>query len=221
VRNPLAVRSRELRRAVSLTCALVFGSCLTGLLTGCASSSQGAIEVDQLKDLPDPSSASREYVIGIGDVLNIQVYTPDQRDERVSGRMSVRADGRISIQFINEIEAAGKTALKLASDIENGLKSQIRQPLVTVTVEVSSPLSISVLGEVTKPGVTSLPPNAGVADALAAAGGLTQFAHKSRIYVVRPRPQPTRIHFTYDSLTKSAGKASQFRLQPGDVLIVE
>ena len=113
--------------------------------------------------------------------------------------MSVRADGRISIQFINEIEAAGKTALKLASDIENGLKSQIRQPLVTVTVEVSSPLSISVLGEVTKPGVTTLPPNAGVADALAAAGGLTQFAHKNRIYVVRPRPQPTRIHFTYDS----------------------
>jgi polysaccharide export outer membrane protein len=177
--------------------------------------------VDQLKDLPDASSASREYVIGIGDVLNIQVYTPDQRDERVSGRMNVRADGRISIQFINEIEAAGKTALKLASDIENGLKSQIRQPLVTVTVEVSSPLSISVLGEVNKPGVTTLPPNAGVADALAAAGGLTQFAHKGRIYVVRPRPQPTRIHFTYDSVTKTAGKASQFRLQPGDVLIVE
>ena len=59
-----------------------------------------------------------------------------------------------------------------------------------------------------------------VADALAAAGGLTQFAHKNRIYVVRPRPQPARIHFTYDAVTKSAGKASQFRLQPGDVLIV-
>jgi polysaccharide export outer membrane protein len=90
-----------------------------------------------------------------------------------------------------------------------------------VTVEVSSPVSISVLGEVTKPGVTALPPNAGVADALAAAGGLTQFAHKNRIYVVRTRPQPTRIHFTYDALTKSVGRASQFRLQPGDVLIVE
>jgi polysaccharide export outer membrane protein len=204
-----------------LTCALALGSCLTGLVTACASGSQGAIEVDQLKDIPDPSSASREYVIGIGDVLNIQVYTPDQRDERVSGRMSVRSDGRISIQFINEIEAAGKTALKLASDIENGLKSQIRQPLVTVTVETSSPMSISILGEVTKPGVTALPPNAGVADALAAAGGLTQFAHKNRIYVVRPRPQPTRIHFTYDAVTKSAGPASQFRLQPGDVLIIE
>jgi len=221
VRNPLALRSLELRRAVRLTCLLACGGCLTGLLIGCASGTQGSIEVDQLKDVLDTAAAAKEYVIGIGDVLNIQVYTPDVRDERVSGRMSVRADGRISIQFLNEVEAAGKTALKLASDIENGLKSQIRQPLVTVTVEVSSPLSISVLGEVTKPGVTVLPPNAGVADALAAAGGLTQFAHKNRIFVVRPRPQPTRIHFTYDALTKSAGRASLFRLQPGDVLIVE
>jgi len=221
VRNPLADRSHEARRALLLPCAIALASCLTGLSTGCAGSSQGAIEVDQLKDIQDPSSASREYVIGIGDVLSIQVYTPDQRDERVSGRMSVRSDGRISIQFLNEIEAAGKTALKLAGDIEEGLKSQIKQPVVSVTVEVSSPISISVLGEVSKPGVTSLPPNAGVADALAAAGGLTQFAHKNRIYVVRPRPQPQRIHFTYEALTKRVGPASQFRLQPGDVLIVE
>jgi polysaccharide biosynthesis/export protein len=220
VRNPLAVQVRELRRGLRLTGALALSSCLTGLLIACASGSRGAIEVDQLKDAVD-ASAAHEYVIGIGDALSIQVYTPDQRDERVSGRMSVRSDGRISMQFINEIQAAGKTALGLAHDIETGLKSQIKEPLVTVTVDVSSPLSISVLGEVTKPGVQTVPPNAGVADALAAAGGLTQFAHKNGIFVVRARPQPQRIHFTYDALTKSVGRASLFRLQPGDVVVVE
>ena len=90
-----------------------------------------------------------------------------------------------------------------------------------MTVDVSSPLSISVLGEVTKPGVQTLPPNAGVADALAAAGGLTPFAHRNRIFVVRARPAPIRIHFTYDTLTKGAGRAPLFRLQPGDVVVVE
>ena len=202
-------------------CVLVFVSCLAGLMTACASSSLGTIEVEQLKEDMDSSAATREYLIGVGDILSIQVYTPEERDERVSGRMTVRTDGRITLQFVNEIDAAGKTALKLAGDIETALKSQIREPQVTVVVEQSSPLSVSVLGEVSKPGLAALPPNAGVADALAAAGGLTLFAHKNRIYVVRTRPQPIRIHFTYDAITKSVGRAQLFRLRPGDVVIVE
>jgi polysaccharide export outer membrane protein len=60
-----------------------------------------------------------------------------------------------------------------------------------------------------------------VADALAAAGGLTNFAHKDRIYVVRSSPQQIRIHFTYDALTKGIGRAPLFRLRAGDVVVVE
>jgi polysaccharide export outer membrane protein len=90
-----------------------------------------------------------------------------------------------------------------------------------VVVEESTPLSISVLGEVSKPGSQVLQRELGVADALAAAGGLSAFAHKSRIFVVRNGPPPVRIHFTYDAITRKVGKASQFRLRAGDVVIVE
>jgi polysaccharide export outer membrane protein len=82
-------------------------------------------------------------------------------------------------------------------------------------------MTISVLGEVLKPGPAALSRDVGVADAVAAAGGLTPFAHKSRIFVVRPRPQPTRIHFTYAALTQGVGPAAAFRLRAGDVVIVE
>jgi polysaccharide export outer membrane protein len=197
---------------------LVWSLCV--LLSACGSTS-GAIEVDQLKDVPSAASASNEYVINVGDVLSIQVWEQD----KMSGRMRVRSDGRISLPLLNDVDAAGKTPVKLARDLEASLKSVILNPMVTVVVEESKPptLNISVLGEVAKPGVQTLEPKAGVAQALAAAGGLTAFAHKDRIFVLRGGPQttPTRIRFTYTALTQNVGKAAQFRLETGDVVVVE
>ena len=190
-------------------------------ITLCACASSGSIEVDQFKDGLE-SPASQEYVIGVGDLLSVQTYS----DEKLSGRMKVRSDGKISVAFLNDVQAAGKTPVQLGEDLVAGLASVILTPRVTVIVEESAPLTISVLGEVSKPGLQVLPRgDAGVADALAAAGGLTPFAHKKRIFVVRNRPEPTRVHFTYDALTRKAGqkagRASQFRLRAGDVVIVE
>jgi polysaccharide export outer membrane protein len=203
------------KRGLKWMAALVIISALAGYLAACASS-RGAIDVEQFKG--DPStSATPEYIIRIGDLLSVQVYS----DEKASGRTRVRTDGRISLPLLNDIEAAGKTPIKLAADIETSLKALLVNPRVTVSVEESTPLSISVLGEVTKPGSQTLLHDAGVADALAAAGGLTRFAHKDRIYVVRTKPEPVRIHFTYEALTRSVGSAPLFRLRAGDVVVVE
>ena len=105
----------------------------------CASTTGGSIEVDQLKDAPDPLSASGEYVINIGDVLSIQVW----EQEKMSGRMRVRSDGRISLPLLNDVDAAGKTPVKLARDLEASLKSVILNPMVTVVVEESKPPTLS------------------------------------------------------------------------------
>lgn len=198
-------------------CGLKWAAALVmiGCLAAACASSQGAIEVDQLK--LDPTAATPEYIIRPGDMLSVLVYS----DEKASGRGRVRPDGRISLPLLNDVEAAGKTPLKLAADIEASLKALLINPRVTVSVEESTPLSISVLGEVEKPGQQDLKHEAGVADALAAAGGLTRFAHKDRIYVVRTRPEPARIHFTYEAVTQSTGAAALFRLHAGDVVVVE
>jgi polysaccharide export outer membrane protein len=197
------------------TVVLVLVTCLPGFFSACASKG-GSIEVDQIKEEPAPA-AGGEYSIGVGDLISVQVW--DQ--EKMSARMRVRTDGRISLPFLNDVEAAGKTPVQLAGELESGLKSVILNPKVTVAVEESKPptLSISVLGEVAKPGLETLDPGAGVAQALAAAGGLTVFAHKDRIFVVRGGAQ--RIHFTYDALTRTAGRATSFRLRTGDVVVVE
>lgn len=202
------------RRFIPIRLLMVVAG-LAAIGAACASTG-GAIGVDQLKD-ESGATGPAEYIVGVGDMLSIQVYN----DAQASGRMRVRSDGRISLPFVSDIQAAGKTPVQLARDIEAGLKTVIVNPQVTVVVEESTPLSISVLGEVSKPGSQSLQRDTGVADALAAAGGLTAFAHKDRIFVVRTVPKPIRIHFTYEALTKGIGQAPLFRLRPGDVVVVE
>jgi polysaccharide export outer membrane protein len=198
------------------TVVLVLFSCLTGFSTACASSSPGgSVEVEQFKQAPDPPAGS-EYTIGIGDLLDVQVW----EQEKMSTKTRVRSDGRISVPFLNDVEAVGKTPVALAGALEVGLKSVVLEPKVTVVVAESRPLSVSVLGEVMKQGPQVLEPGAGVIQALAAAGGLSTFAHKDRIFVVRAAPQ-IRIHFTYKDLTSSVGKAPLFRLRTGDVVVVE
>jgi polysaccharide export outer membrane protein len=188
--------------------------CLGAGAAGCGSAG-GSIPVATYKAPPDPTAG--EYLINIGDTLNIQVWDQAQ----MSGRMRVRNDGRVSLPFVNDAVAAGKSPSKLAADLEASLKSVVLNPRVTVVVDDAKPLIISVLGEVGKPGPQPLERDTGVAQALAAAGGLTAFAHKDRIFVVRTTPEPARIHFTYDELTRRVGAASIFKLRPGDVIIVE
>jgi polysaccharide biosynthesis/export protein len=188
--------------------------CATGVMSACASGSGNAISVEQYKEDTTPFA---EYTIDVGDMLSVVVF----EQPSMSGRMRVRNDGRITLPFVNDVVAAGKSPAKLSAELESSFKTVVLAPRVTVVVEESRPLLISVLGEVGRPGTQPFERNSGVAQALAAAGGLSNFAKKDRIFVVRSTPKPTRIHFTYDALTKKLGPASEFRLRPGDVIIVE
>ena len=201
------------RSAAALILCFALG--IVSVVSGCASGTGGAIPVEQYKE--ETAAPDTEYVIGIGDTLSVQVFDQAQ----MSGKMRVRTDGRITLPFVNDVQAEGKTPLKLAAELEAGLKSVILNPRVTVVVDESRPLTISVLGEVAKPGTQTFERGGGLAQALAAAGGLTNFAHKDRIFVQRAAPKPVRIHFTYEALTRGVGPAALFRLKPGDVVIVE
>jgi polysaccharide export outer membrane protein len=174
-----------------------------------------------VQDLADPPPApSTEYVVAPGDVLNIRVWNQDS----MSGRVKVRSDGKISLHFLNDVAAAGFKPRVLAQQIQVRLKEFLNNPVVTVVLEEMKPLAVSLLGEVAKPGQYGLEPGqgAGVLQALAFAGGLTDYAHRDRIFVLREIDgKPTRIRFDYVTLTHATTAASAFRLQNGDVVFVE
>jgi polysaccharide export outer membrane protein len=174
-------------------------------------------------DLKEPSaSGESEYLIAPGDVLNVRVFN----QEGMSGRARVRTDGKISLPFLNDVEAAGHTPPALAARLQIRLKEFINNPVVTVSLEEAGPIQVSVLGEVAHPGAYAVHPRSSVLHALAAAGGLTQYASGDRIFVLRrgaagAKPPLLRVRFRYESLAHADGRAAAFRMRDGDVLVVE
>lgn len=188
------------------------------VVAACATTSKAPfVWVDEWRSTPE-TPGNGEYVIGIGDALNVQVW----EQEKMSAVVRVRSDGRISLPFLDDVPASGKTPVLLARDLEERLKPFIVRPQVVVAVDESRPLSVSVLGQVGEPGLHNLTPGAGVAQALAAAGGLRDFAKRDRIFVVRTgSDSPVRIRMTWDDITAGIGGAGRFRLRAGDVVVVE
>ena len=185
---------------------------LLSSLGGC-SHSPGYIWVSQYPD----SGSSQDYVLGPGDLIFVRVFNQDN----MSARTRVRADGKVSLPFLNDVKAAGFSPNELAQQVRVRLKQFINNPVVTVSLEEPRTLSVTVLGEVNKPGVYTLPSEAGVLSAIASAGGLTDYASKDRIFVLRQGPKPARIRFSYQGLSQPAGKEGSFMLRGGDVVAVE
>ena len=161
--------------------------------------------------------ASGEYVINAGDVVNIRVL--GHEDMLTKGR--VRPDGRIAVPIIGEVEARGKHPSALRAEIEARLKNFLVMPSVTLNVEETIPVSVAVLGEVAHPGVFPVDASMSLAQVLALGGGVTDFASRDRIFVVRTSPTSERIRFTYDAVLRDESHASSFRLHPGDYVVVE
>jgi polysaccharide export outer membrane protein len=171
-----------------------------------------------INELPDDPAALGDYVIAPGDTIAVHVFNQDN----MSSRTRVRNDGKIAVQFLGDVDTRGKSPAVLAKELEGRFKEYVIAPKVTVTIEESPPTSISVVGEVAHAGVFTVDPTSsgGVLQALALAGGLTEYATRDSIYVLRRTPAQ-RIRFTYAALTRAEARAASFRLRAGDVVVVE
>jgi polysaccharide export outer membrane protein len=162
-------------------------------------------------------SPTGEYVIGVGDTISIRVY----EQEAVSASGKIRRDGRIALPLVGELMVAGKAPSALARELEVKLKQFIVSPRVTVNVEQSQPIQVTTLGEIANKGTLTLEPPATLIQAMAQAGGLTEYADESRIFVLRFLPSFQRIRFDYDAILDNAAGAATFPLRTGDVILVE
>jgi polysaccharide biosynthesis/export protein len=157
----------------------------------------------------DPS-----YLIGPEDVLEIEVW----KEKELSGTVPVRPDGKISLPLLDDVQAAGLTAMQLSAGIKDKLKKYVAEPRVTVVVEQVNSRQVYVLGEVIRPGAFPLVPHMTVLQAIAKAGGLTQYAHKKKIRLKRFGDQ-TPQRFNYNDAIK--GKSPDVDLEAGDTIIVQ
>jgi polysaccharide biosynthesis/export protein len=158
-----------------------------------------------------------EYRIGPEDVIEVFVWN----EEELAVTAVVRPDGKITVKLIGDIVASGKTAKELESEIRTKLVPFIEGAKVNAVVkEINSP-KVSVGGEVRKPDVYTIKQKTTVLGAISLAGGLTEYAKKDKIVVMREGPGGQQ-QFTLKLNDMVRGSnPSVFYVEPGDTIYVK
>jgi polysaccharide export outer membrane protein len=173
---------------------------------------------------------STGYKIGPADILDIAIWN----NAEITRTVPVRPDGKISLPLLNDVQAAGLTPMELRDVLRRALTDYIPAATVSVLVKEIHSFKVTVMGRVKTPGRYELQDSATVLDVLAMAGGLTEYAARGRIAVLRNDAATTRqIPFPYDRLIsksesptsgskdgKPVGGPENLCVQPGDVILV-
>jgi len=129
------------------------------------------------------AKVANTYHINPGDQLDIYVWG----DERLQRTLAVLPDGTFAFPLAGTVNAAGKTPVEVEGELSKLLAPQYKDvpPQVTVSVRAPTGMQISVIGKVRSPGSFSPTRYLNVLNALALAGGPTEFADVGNIVVLR------------------------------------
>jgi polysaccharide export outer membrane protein len=170
---------------------------------------------------PAPIAPPADYVIGADDVLMVMF----RREKDMSAEVIVRPDGRITLPLLNDVQAAGLTTDQLRARVTEEARRFVEDPSVTVMVKQINSRRVYITGQVGKPGPYAIADRMTVMQLISTAGGLTEFAKKKDIVIireagVRPGGRPLTFKFNYDDVQKLKNLASNIDLKPGDTVIV-
>jgi len=177
--------------------------CILSMLAGCATTS-----VTVAPEVPMPGP----YQIAAGDTLEILVW----REENVSGKVDVRPDGMITLPLAGDVRAAGMTPEDLGKTLHDRLSQFIDNPNVVVRVVTMGSRRYFVVGNVRSPGMFDLRADLTFLQAMAVAGGFTDFAARGKVRIIRVSAPP--VMADYDAIVK--GIAPDIRLEPNDTIVV-
>lgn len=205
-------------KQISIVCRLAPAmAALAWLVAPASAFAQLATAPANAAAAPAAAAAKPEYRLAIGDKLRIEVY----KEPQLSQSAEIRPDGRITLPLVGDIAASSHTPSSLRDSITEALKEYVKAPNVTVIVVESAVPSAYVVGEVRNPGAVALQHDSmTVLQALAMSGGLTEFADKGEIRVLRQTAAGVEtLEFRYKDAVKGAAKGQLF-LRPGDTVIV-
>lgn len=191
--------------------AIALSALLTGLIAGCnvapkARPASEAVPADPAVILLRP-----------GDRLDLKFYYAPELNES----QQIRPDGKLTLQLIGEVQAAGKTPAQLAEELTQAYSTQLKYPQVTVVLREQIQQKVYVAGEVLQPGLVDLAGPMTVLDAVMASGGFNMTtAETSSVIVMRyvnGERQGYKVNLKDAML---GGKAEEFALAPQDIVFV-
>ena len=180
----------------------------------------GLVGPSQLADTDTPASRGvpGDYRIGSGDTLQISVW---KEPEASVPSVVVRPDGKITVPLIKDVEVAGLTPQQAEKLITDGLSKFITDANVTVVVAAITSKKIYVIGAVRKEGTLPYTYGMTVMQALSEAGGLTDYAKRKKIYILRSESgREYRLDFNYEEVVKGERMEQNIILLPGDTVVI-
>jgi protein involved in polysaccharide export with SLBB domain len=193
----------------------VFLSLTVSLLFSCATQNAGVKDVQPLT--PAQTKAPIVYTIQPGDELDIKFFYNPELNETVT----VRPDGKISLQLIDEIHAADLEPMALDRQLTELYSKELRKPVLTVIVRSFTRQRVFVGGEVEEPGLIELPAGMTTLQAVFQSGGFKETADPAETLVIRKGPGDKPIPLRIDlAALMDADGGSDFQLQPDDIVYV-
>lgn len=157
-----------------------------------------------------------DYVIGPDDVLEVSFW----RDKEHSAEVVVRPDGMISLPLIAEVQAGGLTPGAVAETVRKKAAEYLQDPVVTVVVKRVNSRKAFITGEVARPGAYPLNGPTTLLQLIATAGGLTDFADREHIVVIRSGDKAEHLVVNYKKLARLETLDQNVELRPGDTIVV-
>jgi protein involved in polysaccharide export with SLBB domain len=188
---------------------------LTILVAGCA----GTNKTSTLPATPIVYKQGQEaYLLQPGDNLDIKFYYNPELNENVT----IRPDGKISLQIVDELQAAGLTPAQLDESLTRAYSSQLKQPKITVIVKSFGGQRIYVGGEVKSPQVLTVVGQIDALQAIFNSGGFTKDAKLSSVIIISKGKdnQPIARKVDLKRVLKGEATGEDFMLKPFDMVYV-
>jgi protein involved in polysaccharide export with SLBB domain len=165
---------------------------------------------------PDAMIPSRPVTLSPGD--SVKLTFPGAPE--LSQSQKIRADGKLSLPQLGEIDAAGKSLSQLKSDLARLYRSQLRNSDILVTLE-SGVMQVYVSGAVHKPGKLSFDRPTTILQVIAEVGGATDFGSLKKVRVIRLENGQQRAQILdLRSAMKGGGVTGAFYIRNGDIITV-
>ena len=189
------------------------------LMAGCSTSMTGRVgTLQELQHAQNSALPAKEYRIQPGDLLDIKLFYNPELNEQ----LTVRPDGRITLQLVNDVVAAGLTPAQLTATLTKAYAAELRNPKVAVIVRTSVGDRAYVDGEVTRAGLVPLTGPTTVLQSISLAGGIKETAKTGEVILLRKMEdnKVTAYRINIDEAFSATGGANDIYLKPNDIVYV-
>jgi polysaccharide export outer membrane protein len=207
----LAISGRKIQCCVTLLFCFLLGNPIN------VSTGHFLFGVEQGAEKPQ-APAEAEYALEVGDVIELKLYYNPELNERVT----IRPDGKVSFQLVNEIRAAGMTPSQLSKVLVEKFSRLLRQPEVVIIVREFAGQKVYIGGEVFSPRIVPLIDKMTALQAIVNAGGQKETAYLKETVIISKDPQGTPVARKVNLAGVVRGQTPQadVLLKPFDIVYV-